>query len=141
MFGIRDALARRHGAELELVAGERERAGAVAVAGVARQLRQHLTPVSSVAALLGRLRAALLDLLEDVGEHVAEEDRDDRRRRFVRAEAVIVAGAGDARAQQALPLVHGAEHGGAEHQELHVVVRRVARAEQVVAPRRRSSTS
>ena len=38
---VGDALVRRHRAELELVAGERERAGAVAVAGVARQLRQH----------------------------------------------------------------------------------------------------
>ena len=47
---------------------------------------------------LVRLGAAgLLDLLEDVGQHVAEEDRDDRRRRFVRAEAVVVAGAGDAK--------------------------------------------
>jgi hypothetical protein len=37
------------------------------------------------------LRAALLDLLEHVGELVAEEDRDDRRRGFVGTEAVIVA--------------------------------------------------
>ena len=62
------------------------------------------------AAALRALGAALLDLLEDVGEHVAEEDRDDRRRRFVRAQAMVVAGAGDRHAQQALPLVHGAQH-------------------------------
>ena len=30
-------------------------------------------------------------------------------------------------------LLHGAQHGGAEHQELHVVVRRVARVQEVVA--------
>ena len=38
--GPGDAGARAHGAELELVAGEGERRGPVAVAGVARQLRQ-----------------------------------------------------------------------------------------------------
>ena len=132
--GERDALIRRHGAELELVAGERKRAGAVAVAGVARQLRQHADADVEDAARLGGLGAArFLDLLEDVGQHVAEEDRDDRRRRLVGAEAVIVAGAGDAEAQQALELVHGAQHRRAEHQELDVVVRRLARVQQVVA--------
>ena len=76
--------------------------------------------------------AALFDLLEDVGEHVAQEDRDDRRRRFVRAQPVIVAGARDAEAQQPLELVHRAQHRGAEHEELDVVVRRVAGVQQVV---------
>ena len=133
MFGRRDALIRRHGAELELVARERERARPVAVAGVARQLRQHGRTRVEDAARLGALRAALLELLEDVGEHVAEEHRDDGRRRFVRAEAMVVARAGDRRTEQALELVHGAEHGGAEDQELHVVVRRVAGIEQVGA--------
>ena len=38
---IGDALPRRYCAELELVARERERAGPVSVAGIARQLRQH----------------------------------------------------------------------------------------------------
>ncbi len=46
---------------------------------------------------------------------------------------MIVAGAGDAGAQQSLPPIDGAQHRRAEHQELHVVVRRVAGAEQVVA--------
>ena len=59
------------------------------------------TPTSSVPLLFERLGAALLDLLEHVGELIAEEDRDDRRRGFVRAEAVVVAGGGDDGAQQA----------------------------------------
>ena len=60
----RDALVGRHRAELELVAGERERAGAVAVARIARQLRQHADADVEDAAALGRLGAAgLLDLL------------------------------------------------------------------------------
>ena len=82
------------------------------------------TPVSRMPPDFVLLRAALLDLLEDVRQHVAEEDRDDRRRRFVRAEAMIVAGAGDRHAEQALPLVHRAQHRRAEHEELDVVVRR-----------------
>jgi len=64
-------------------------------AGVARQLRQHHDAGVELAAVLGRLREALLDLLEDVREHVAEEDRNNRRRRFVRAEPMIVARARD----------------------------------------------
>ena len=90
--------------------------------------------MSSTPPRLGALGAAgLLDLLEDLGEHVAEEHREDRRRRFVGAEAMIVAGVRDAVAQQALPHVDRANHRGAEEQELHVVVRRVAGAQQVVA--------
>ena len=45
---------------------------------------------------------------------------------------MIVAGAGDAGAQQALPLVDRAQDRRAEHEELQVVVRVRARAEQVV---------
>ena len=57
------------GAELELVAGEGERAGAVAVAGVAAAASAApTTPISMNAALLGALGAALLDLLDDVLE-------------------------------------------------------------------------
>jgi hypothetical protein len=106
--------------------------GAVAVARVARQLGQHEDAGVELAAVLGRLRAALLDLLEDVRQHVAEEDRQDRRRRLVCAETMIVAGAGDAGAQQPLPAVDRADHRRAEHEELHVVVRVRARPEQVV---------
>ena len=93
------------------------------------------TPISSVPLHFGRLGAAGLDLLEHVGELLAEEDRHDRGRRFVRAEAVVVGGGRDDRAQQAAVLVHGADDGGAEHQELRVLVRRVARIEQVALRR------
>ena len=98
-----DALARRHGAELELVAGEGERAGAVAVAGVARQRRQHRRRRSSRMPPCFVLLAPPFSICSKMSvQHVAEEDRDDRRRGFVGAQAMIVAGAGDGRAQQAL---------------------------------------
>ena len=48
-------------------------------------------PRSSVPPRFVRLGAALLDLLEDVGQLLAQEDRDDRRRRLVGAQAVVVA--------------------------------------------------
>ena len=47
-------------------------------------------------------------------------------------EPVIVAGAGDRRAQQSLPRVDGAQHRGAEDEELQVVVRRVPGVQEVV---------
>ena len=89
------------------------------------------TPISSVPLLFERLRAARLDLLEHVGELLAEEDRDDRGGSLVRAEAVVVGRGRDHGAQEAAELVHGADDGATEHQELRVVVRRVARVEQV----------
>ena len=48
-------------------------------------------------------------------------------------QTVIVAGARDARTQQPLPPIDGPQDGSAEDQELHIVVRRVAGTEQVVA--------
>ena len=44
---------------------------------------------------------------------------------------MVIAGAGDTVTEQALELVDGADHRGAEHQELHVVVRRLARVERL----------
>ena len=74
-----------------------------------------------------------LDRQERLLELGAEEDRDDRRRRLVGAEAVILAGVGDRRAQQLLVRVDGLDDGRAEEQEQQVLVRRVARLEQVDA--------
>ena len=123
--------ARADRAELEAVAGEGERARAVAVACILRQLRQRVDADLQHALRLRGLGAAALDLLEHVGQLLAEEDRDDRRRGFVGAQAVVVAGRRDGGAQHARVLVHGADHRAAEHQELRVLVRRVARIEQV----------
>ena len=95
----RDTLTGRDGAELELVAGERERAGAVPVARVLLELRERRR--AELHDRLGHRLAAppLLDRLEHVVQLRAEEDRDDRRRRLVRPEAVVLARARDGRAQ------------------------------------------
>ena len=107
--GVRagDRLRRADGAELELVAGESERRGAVAVAGVLRQLGQHADADVEHAARFGALGVAFFELIDDVLELRAEENRNDRRRRFVGAEPVIVGGVRDADAQQFGILGHG----------------------------------
>ena len=72
-------------------------------------VRQHGNADRHGAARLAALRATLLDLLDDVLEHVAQEDRDDGRRGFVGAEPVVVGGGGDRDAEQVAVPGHGAE--------------------------------
>jgi len=85
-----------------------------------------------VAALTGgRSRPTLLHLLDDFVEHVAQVDRDDGGRSFVGAETMVVAGRSDGSAEQALVEVDGADHRGAEGEELGVLVRVVAGLEEV----------
>ena len=81
------------------------RALVIAVAVVAWQRGQDRDADLEGAAGDGALGASLLDLIDDVLEHVAEVHRDDRRRGFVGAETMIVARARDARTEEALPLV------------------------------------
>ena len=116
-------LAGAEGPELELVAGEGERARPVAVAAVLRQARQDRGAQVHQLARRARGGGAAAIASNDVLELGAEEDRDDRRRRLVRAEPVVLAGAGDRRPQQLLVLVHGHDDGGREEQELQVLAR------------------
>ncbi|MPM49525.1 hypothetical protein SDC9_96255 [bioreactor metagenome] len=125
------ALARTRGAKLELVAGEGEGAGAVAVGRVARQRRQGIDADAHGADLAPGGGGALFELFNHVGELVAEVNRDDRRRRFIGAEPVVVAGAGYGGAQNVAVQVDRlndcAEHG----QEDRVLFRVVAGVEQI----------
>ena len=73
--------------------------------------------------------ATRLDLLEDVAQLLAEEDRDDGGRGLVGTQAVVVAGMGNHGSQQRRVLVHGPDHRGTEDEELHVGVRRAARVQ------------
>ena len=126
--GPADRLARADGAELELVAGEGERAGPVAVAGVARQGRQDRRAESEI---VPRRRLAglrrLLDLLDDVLE------LSPRKIEMIAGGASLAPGGGrwpalaiEARSRS--PCGDGVDHRGAEEEELEVLVRRVARA-------------
>ena len=93
--GSGDGLQGAGGAELEAVPGEGERAGAVAVAGVGGQDGEGVDADGEGAFVFAVGGAAFGDLVEDVGELVAEEDTDDGGGGFVGAEAVIVGGGGD----------------------------------------------
>ena len=126
-----DRLSRPDRAELELVAGKGERARAVAVAGVLRQAGQRVDADGEGATRLRAGRLPLLDLLEDVGELLAEEDRDDRRRGLVGPEAVVVAAVGHDRPEEITVEMDGPDHRRAEHEELHVGVGRLTRLEEV----------
>ena len=144
-------------AEFKLVAREREGRRAVAVGVILRDMRQArhadihaLVPRRLVIrALHQRLddggELGVLDNFGLVGDHaavgvddggqlVADIHGDDGGRRFVRAQTVIVARAGDADAQQILILVHGLDDRRQEQQELRVLHRRRARIEQIFAP-------
>ncbi len=131
--GKGDALRAAHRAELELVAGEGERAGAVAVPGVARNLRQHARSQAQEPGDLPASALAAGNAVENFGEFAAQKDTDDGGRRFVGSQPVVVAGRGHADAQQVLVLVDGFDDCRAEKQELQVLVWGRAGFEQVVA--------
>ncbi len=86
-----------------------------------------------VAALLGGRGRSLLELLDDVDELRAEEDRDDGRRSLVRTEPVVVAGVRDAGPEDVGVDVDAADDADEEGQELGVGVRVVPRVEEVLA--------
>ena len=79
----------------------------------------------------GRSGAALLHLLDDFVEHIAQVNRDDGRRSFIGAEAMVVAGRSDGSAEQTLVKVDRTDHRGAEGEELGVLVGIVAGLEEV----------
>ena len=78
-------------------------------------------------------RCALLQLDDDVLELRTKEDRHDRRRCLVGAQAMVVAGVRDARSQQVSVDVDATYHREQEREELRVRVRVVAGVEQVLA--------
>ena len=73
------------------------------------------------------------DLLHNILELIAEEDGDNGGRRLVRAEAVVIADAGCGHAQQVRMAVDGLDDAREHQQELQILVRRLARVEQVLA--------
>jgi hypothetical protein len=101
-----------------VLGSDSERARAVAVAAVHRQRRQHRSAKTEERLGGGLAHLAALDRLKDLLQLSTEEDRDDRRRRLVGAQAVILPSGRDRRPQQPLVLVDRLDHGRAEEQEL-----------------------
>jgi hypothetical protein len=121
--------------ELEPIPGKGEGAGPVTVACVFWQGWQHVDPDVERALRFAALGAAPLDLLEDVGELIAEEDGNDCRRRFIRAKPMIVPGACDDGAEEFGLQADCTYDCAAEHEELSIGVRRVTRIERVALSR------
>ena len=135
--GVEDHVAvgqvhRRAGhAELELVARERERRGAVAVGVVLQEVRQHGHAQVHGHLLGARVLVLVHERVHDGAQLVAQEDGHDGRGRLVGAEAMVVAGRGHRHAQELLVVVHRLDDAGEEHEEAQVVHGALAGVEQV----------
>ena len=125
------ALAGTRSAEFELVAGECEGRCTVTVGSVARERRQRVGTELQGACLLAGLRIALFELVDDVGELVAEVHGDDCRRSFVGTETVVVTGASDCHTEQVGVGVDSIDDGTERGEEDGVLVRVLARVQEV----------
>ena len=132
-IGARDRLARAGHAELEFIAGESQRRGAVAVGRILRDGGQHVDADAQLTA--GLFGVVLLgdDGVDDILQLGAEEDGDHGRGRLLRAETVVVAREGDGAAQQLLIFIHARDEGRQEQQKLRVLAGRLAGGEEVFA--------
>ena len=129
----RDGLRGAGHAELKLIAGEGDRRGAVAVGRILRDGREHVH-ADAQGLVLGRGVVVFTDDgIDDALKLGAEEDGDDSRGRFLRAETVIVAREGDGAAQKLLIFVHALDERGEHQQEHGVLARRLAGGEEVFA--------
>ena len=119
--------------ELKLVACEGEGRGAVAVRRVAQELGKHMHAKLHDGLLRRVVRCVSFDGVQDRGQLISQEDRYNRRGRFVCAEPVIVASRRNAEPQQILIIVDGLNDRAQEEQELRVFIRRFARRQKVYA--------
>ena len=125
------ALAGTRSAEFELVAGERKRRSPIAVGSVAREGRKHVGTDAECTGLLRGLGHALFNLFNHVHQLIAKEHGDNCRRSFVRTEAVIVARTRNRHAEQVGVSVDGVDDGAKRGEEHGILVRVLARVEQV----------
>ena len=130
--GIGEVDLRTGHAELELVSRERERRGAVAVGVVALETGQHLDAEVHVDGFGAVVVLAGNDSVDHTPEFITQEDRDDGRRRLVRAETVVVAGGSDRYAEQVLVVVDRLHDRGQKHEETQVRRGSLAGVEQVL---------
>ena len=126
MFGSERFCCEPQHAELELVARERERRGAVAVRAVLGEVGELRDAQVHLLARVARVGLVVDEGVHDGGKVVAQEDGDDCGRSLVGAQTVVVAGRGNACAQQVLVVVDRGDDAGEEDEELQVVLGRIA---------------
>ena len=131
--GAGDGLGGAQHTELELVAGEGQGRGAVAVRGVLGNLRQGVHADLQLPLGLVHIGLAVDDGIQDGRQLIAQEHGDDGRRGLVAAQPVVVAGVGHAAAQHILILVHALDKRRQEQQELGVLAGGLAGLEQILA--------
>ena len=108
----RDGLRGAGHAELKLIAGEGDGRGSVAVGRILRDGGEHVH-ADAQGLVLGRGVVVFTDAgVDDALKLGAEEDGDDSRGRFLRAETVIVAREGNGAAQKLLILIHALDERG-----------------------------
>lgn len=118
-------------AEFKLIARESKGRSAVSVAGFFGKLGQNRNARLEHAALFAGLGAAFFDLLDNVVELIAQEDGDNRRRSLVGTQTMVVVGRRDRQAQNGAIFGDRPNDRGREDQKLGIVVRGVARLEQI----------
>ena len=119
--------------ELELVAGEGQRTGAVPVGGILGDGRHHVHANTHDPFLGVHIIGAVDDGPDNGAELVTQEDGYNGRGSLVTAQAVVIAGGGGGAAQEVLIFIHTLDEGCQEHQELGILGRRLAGLEQVPA--------
>ena len=129
--GHGDGLVGPDSAEFKLVSRESKGAGAVAIARVFGEAWEGIDAKAESSALFATGGFACFDLLEDLGELFAKEDRDNGGRGFVCAEAVVVSGACDNGTQESGVFAAGADDSGAKDEKADVEVGVVAGFEEV----------
>ena len=82
------------GTELELVAGKGKGRRPVPVRRILRELRQHVDPNGHIRLLPAAVVRAAFQGFEDLGQLIAQKNRDHSRRGFKSAKSKIIAGAG-----------------------------------------------
>ena len=119
--------------ELELVSGEGDGRGAVAVYRVLAEIGNDVDARLHAFRLFRLVGDAAFDRVENRGQLGSDVDGDYRRRRFRRAEAQVVARGGGGHAEQVLMHVDRLYDRGDEEQELLVFIRLFAGIEEVDA--------
>ena len=131
--GTGDGLAGAQHPELELVAREGQRGGAVAVGGILRDGGQGVHADGDALHPLVHVPGAVDDGVHNSGQLIPQEHGDNSGRSLLSAQPVIVARVGHGAAQQVLILVHALDEGRQEQKEPGVLAGGGAGLEEVVA--------
>ena len=132
-IGTGDGLGGAQHTQLELVAGEGQGAGTVAIRGVLGNGGHHVHANAQQALFRLRIVGPIDDGLDHGIQLIAQEDGNDGRRRFVGAQAGIVAGRGHCAAQKLLIFINALDKGCQENQELSILPWGFSGAEQIFA--------